>query len=149
MLVLDISGDLQLPRHHVVNLAQYETLEARVFVMLFLLQGLNQKQFLEMYKRAYPHAFNSKRLANSVFRLCDRNNDGIIDFTEFAASICIPPTRYVFRYIHCTSVLHSCRFLLKQYEYSGRKKSDTCFHSELLSIAILDLVVFSPLKCES
>ena len=28
MLVLDISGDLQLPRHHVVNLAQYDTLEA-------------------------------------------------------------------------------------------------------------------------
>ena len=48
-----------------------------------------------MYNRAYPHAFNSNRLANSVFRLCDRNNNGIIDFTEFVASICIPPTRYV------------------------------------------------------
>ena len=66
----------------------------------FLLQGLNQKQFLEMYNRAYPHAFNSNRLANSVFRLCDRNNNGIIDFTEFVASICIPPTRYVHGYVN-------------------------------------------------
>ena len=73
----------------------------RTFVMVFFsLQGLNQKQFLEMYKRAYPHALNSKRLANSVFRLCDRNIDGIIDFTEFAASICIPPTRYVYNTLY-------------------------------------------------
>ena len=53
-----------------------------------------------MYNRAYPHAFNSNRLANSVFQLCDRNNNGIIDFTEFVASICIPPTRYVHGYVN-------------------------------------------------
>ena len=85
MLNPDFSEDLQLT----VHLSCF---------FCFLLQGLNQKQFLEMYNRAYPHALNSKRLANSVFRLCDRNNDGIIDFTEFAASICIPPTRYAYIY---------------------------------------------------
>ena len=86
MLNLDILGDLQLTGH--------------LSWFFFSLQGLNQKQFLEMYKRAYPHALNSKRLANSVFRLCDRNIDGIIDFTEFAASICIPPTRYVYNTLY-------------------------------------------------
>ena len=46
-----------------------------------------------MYKRAFPHAINPTKLANSVFRLCDRDNDGVIDFAEFVASLCIPPTR--------------------------------------------------------
>ena len=64
-----------------------------IFFLLILFQGLSERQFVNMYKRAFPNAINPSKLANSVFRLCDRDNDGVIDFAEFVASLCIPPTR--------------------------------------------------------
>ena len=41
--------------------------------LIFLpLQGLNEKQFQSLYKRSFHDAINPAKLANSVFRLCDR-----------------------------------------------------------------------------
>ena len=50
---------------------------------------------MKLYKKAYPHALNPNKLANSIFRLCDQNKDNVIDFKEFISSFCIPPTRCV------------------------------------------------------
>jgi len=62
------------------------------------IKGLNERQFMKLYKKAYPHALNPTKLANSIFRLCDQNNDNVIDFKEFISSFCIPPSRYVHMY---------------------------------------------------
>lgn len=68
-------------------------------------KGLNERGFQAMYKRAFPCAINPTKLANSVFRLCDRDNDNVIDFAEFVASLCIPPTRISTYQKFCTLFL--------------------------------------------
>ena len=62
-------------------------------IMIF--QGLNPRQFLSLYKRSFPNALNPARLAASVFRLCDANRDGVVDFEEFLTSVCVAPNRSV------------------------------------------------------
>ena len=59
------------------------------------MQGLDAKQFHSLYKRSFPNALNPARLAASVFRLCDANRDGVVDFEEFLTSVCVPPSRSV------------------------------------------------------
>ena len=60
-----------------------------------IFQGLSARQFHSLYKRSFPYALNPARLAASVFRLCDANRDGVVDFEEFLTSVCMPPSRSV------------------------------------------------------
>ena len=61
-------------------------------------QGLHYKQFFSLYKRAFPHSVNPSRLSASVFRLIDRDGDGLIDFREYLVSLCTPSHRYNFEF---------------------------------------------------
>ncbi len=56
-------------------------------------QGMSVKQFLDFYRRSFPHHSSPSapaRLGASVFRLMDSNRDGMVTFKEYLLSLCIP-----------------------------------------------------------
>ncbi len=61
-----------------------------MLIILVFTQGLNLKQFSALYRRAFPSASNPDRLMSSVFRLMDKDGDGVISFREYLLSLCIP-----------------------------------------------------------
>ena len=89
-----------------------------------IFQGLSARQFHSLYKRSFPNALSPARLAASVFRLCDANCDGVVDFEEFLTSVCVPPSRSVgkpncarsserAKYILMCKICALCKLLVK------------------------------------
>ena len=56
-------------------------------------QGISERQFNKFYKRAYPSSMNPSKMSESLFRLCDQEGKGNLDFREYVASFCVYPSK--------------------------------------------------------